>query len=278
MAAVTTVLVCALLGQTTTDEKELKEVLLPFYLQQAAAYQFALDADGKQPLELAAEPLLTWTNADRYMGAVFLWTRDGRPEVIGCIGSSRLEDGKQNVFHEFHALTVAPLPPVDVGNGLRRWAAETPGVQLRPVPGAPAPAGNERLRLTQMRALARDFHAFMKDGDDVSELRLLSQPLHRYSSPAQGVTDGAIFSYVWTKGTDPEVLLIFEARAGQSGPEWQYSLARFNWRDLWATHDDQEVWRVAETQEFWESQVLRDCYMTGVIGPFAVETLPKASP
>jgi hypothetical protein len=190
--------------------------------------------------------------------------------VIGCIGSNRLEDGRQNVFHEFHALTVAPLAPVDVGNGLRRWAAEKPGVQLKPVPGAPAPAENERLRLTQMRHLARGFHAWMKDGDDVSELRLLSQPLHRYQSPAHGVTDGAIFSYVWTKGTDPEVLLILEARAGQSGPEWQYSLARFNWRELWATHDDREVWRVAETQEFWESQVLRDCYMTGVIGPFAV--------
>jgi hypothetical protein len=276
MSAVTTLLACALLGQPTSDERELKEALLPLYRQQAEAYRFALDADGKQPLELAAEPLLTWTNADRYMGAVFLWTRDGRPEVIGCIGSNRLEDGRQNVFHEFQTLTVAPLPPVDIGSGIRRWAAEKPGVDLQPVPGALAPAANERLRLTQMRALARDFHTWMKDGEDVSELRLLSQPLHRYSSPAQGVTDGAIFSYVWTKGTDPEVLLILEARSGTSGPEWQYSLGRFNWRELWATHDDHEVWRVAETKEFWESQVLRENYTTGVIGPFAVETLPSS--
>lgn len=260
-------------GQAAGDEKELKELLVPFYQKQAAAYAFALDAGRRQPLELITTPVLTWTNAERFMGAVYLWTRDGRPEVIGCIGSERLEGGSHRVFHEFHALTVEPLPAVDVAGGIRRWAPEKPGVKLSVVPDGGVPAGSAPLRLSQMRALARDFHAWMKDHEEVSELRLLPQPLHRYGSPERGVVDGAIFSYVWTKGTDPEVLLVLECRESGGRRTWSYAFARFNWRELWASHGETEVWRVPETQEFWQSQVLRDNYMTGLTGDVAVDEL-----
>ena len=49
---------------------------------------------------------------------------------------------------------------------------------------------------------------------DLKELRLLPQPLYRYE-PNDGdspMVDGAVFGYVWTIGTDPEVLLVVEAR------------------------------------------------------------------
>jgi hypothetical protein len=271
MTLFTFLVLCVLCGQAPADEKELKELLLPFYERQARAYQFALAAEGRQPAELQTRPVLTWTNAERFMGAVYLWTRDGRPEVIGCIGSERLDSGVHRVFHEFHALTVEPIAPTDVAGGIRRWAAEKPGVTLARVPGAPEPAASEPLRLVQMRTLARGFRAWMKDGMENSELRLLPQPLHRYKGA--GVVDGAVFSYVWTKGTDPEVLLVLECREAPDGPAWHYSLARFNWRELWATHGDDEVWRVTETQEFWQSQVLRDNYVTGLAGDFAADQL-----
>jgi hypothetical protein len=69
------------------------------------------------------------------------------------------------------------------------------------------------------------------------------------------------------------VLLVLECREAPDGPAWHYSLARFNWRELWATHGDDEVWRVTETQEFWQSQVLRDNYVTGLAGDFAADQL-----
>jgi hypothetical protein len=53
----------------------------------------------------------------------------------------------------------------------------------------------------------------MKDNDGKPwELRLLPKPLYRYASRSQKVLDGALFAYVWTRGTDPEWLLLLEAR------------------------------------------------------------------
>jgi hypothetical protein len=43
------------------------------------------------------------------LGAVFIWTYQGRPEMIGSIGSRQFRPGMSRVFHEFHSLTLQPL-------------------------------------------------------------------------------------------------------------------------------------------------------------------------
>jgi len=67
-----------------------------------------------------------------------------------------------------------------------------------------------------MRNIAREFSGAMKDNNDVTELRLLTQPIVRYKAPERGVIDGAIFALVW-KGTDPEILLVLEDRNDNDG-------------------------------------------------------------
>src|SRR5262245_54651738 len=99
-------IVAVVLGQAVESETELKAVLHPFYGREAARYEFFLDDQREQRLELEKKPILTWTNAEKYMGAVYIWTYGGRPEVIGCIGSHQLPDGKCTVFHEFHSLSL----------------------------------------------------------------------------------------------------------------------------------------------------------------------------
>lgn len=224
-------------------ETEAKEILYPYYARQAAAYEFFLDPDRKQRLELRPQPLLTWTNADNYLGNVFVWTLDGRPEVIGCIGSQQKADGQCAVFHELHSLCPDVIQPVSFGEGKRVWRPAQ-GIELRDVEGAPAPADSEPRRLTQMRNLAREFTGWMPQDGDTTELRLLTQPIFRHQSPQQGVQDGAIFALVW-KGTDPDILLLLEAREVGGRPRWQYAFARFNWHELWVKRSGQEVWRVA---------------------------------
>jgi hypothetical protein len=271
----TLVVLLAVCAQVAPDEAAQKELLAPFYQRQAAAYELMLDAGGR--LELQATPLITWTNAERYMGSVFIWTLEGRPQAIGCIGSENRSDGTYVVFHEMHALSSGPLSETVVLGGGRTWAPESGGLEWQSVEGSAPPAGNERQRLRQMREIARGFDAWMKDGEDVSELRLLSQPLQRYSNPNGGIVDGAIFSYVWQKGTDPEVLLVLEAIDDGSGPRWQFGFARFNWRDLWVNRDGAEVWRVGIFDGGVSSNPLRHAYFSGVVGTFTTEQVMEGS-
>jgi hypothetical protein len=101
---------------------DLEADLKAFYVRQAAAYEFRPDTKSDERFTLERKPVLTWTNVEKYMGSVFVWTRDGRPEVIGCIGSHQNKPGVSNFFHEFHSLSQSRWPPSrwPERSGLRR--------------------------------------------------------------------------------------------------------------------------------------------------------------
>jgi hypothetical protein len=258
-----------LLAQLPIDEAALKEILYPFYAREAAAYELFRDEGHEERLEVRKQPVLTWTNAENYMGAVFIWEYKGRPEMIGCIGSHQNRPDSSNVFHELHSLSLGPLQPVKFGDGKQVWRVTRPGVEMTPVEGSPAPGDSERVRLTQMRNLAREFRGWMQDGTDVTELRLLPQPIVRYKSPELGVNDGAIFALVW-KGTDPEVLLVLEDRKLDAGRAWQSAFVRFNFRDMWVERNDKEIWRVGVSAK-------SDNYITGIVGDRSHEEMRTAA-
>ena len=78
-----------------------------------------------------------------------------------------------------------------------------------------------------MRELTRDFSASIGRKVYRHELRLLTQPLYRYEHKEGQVLDGALFAFA--EGTDPELLLLVEARQRKDQPaEWQYAPARMN--------------------------------------------------
>ena len=52
--------------------------------------------------------------------------------------------------------------------------------------------------------------------------------------------DGALFGFVYA--TDPEIILVIEARKGSAGPEWQYTTARMNSLTLRLNHKGVEAW------------------------------------
>lgn len=135
-----------------------------------------------------------------------------------------------------------------VGGGARRQpglaeplGAEGTGIELKPVPGTPTPADSPAQRGTQGRGLARNFSGrSLSDAGESWELRLLPRPLYRYEGP--DVIEGAVFALVSTAGTDPEILLLLEARKTPEGPRWLFAAARFSDMNLWLKHKDQEVW------------------------------------
>jgi len=207
----------------------------------AARYRIATDTDPLKNLVLATEPVLHWTNPLRSTaaGASFVWVADGRPEVIASLYRYTLE-GKTAEDHEFQSLATTGLKATR--DGLAVWTPRTAGVSLAPIPGAPKPAATPAERLRQMRALAHEFHAFFDAPEDRSELRLLPRPLYRYETNRPDLPDGALFAFVLT--TDPEVLLVIEARPAGGASVWHYGFARMSMVNLRAKHKDRSVWSV----------------------------------
>ena len=235
-------------GEAAPPDKQ--DAVRAEYLADAKRHVFHRDAQREQPLVLVERPVMRWTNDDDWSGDVFVWTHAGRPEVIGCILSGPGARGRP-VFHEFHLLADRPIAPVDLQTR-RRWQPAG-GLAIAPVPGAPEPAENAAGRLTQMRQMARDFSAHMEAGGSW-ELRLLPQPLYRYEEDRFGdettsVVDSALFTYVWTKGTDPELILLLECRKADGVPAWHFAPVRFSNRPLRLEHKGKEVWAADSHQE-----------------------------
>ena len=213
---------------------------IEIFKTEAAGYVVRLESRPRDKLTVEKEPALRWSNPARTGedGALFFWTLNGRPELIGTMFTYRLND-KINRKHEFHSLATGPMTAEFRGKEV--WTPRTAGVTFEPLPGAPDVATTPRQRLTQMKALARDFSASLVDAEGESfELRLLTQPLIRYEPKDKDVLDGAVFAF--SLGTDPEVLLLLEARAAGDAHQWQHGLVRFHFVDLQARYKDKEVW------------------------------------
>jgi hypothetical protein len=221
----------------------LDEKLTDRWKREAREYRIVLQTNPETVSALRDEPALRWTNPVRETddGLVWVWLSGGRPEAVACFYRAKL-GGRTIEAHEFHSLATVPLTTTLGGRTV--WTPRGPGVTPMPVPGAPRPASTPAERLRQMRALAREFKASVDLEKGGTELRLLSQPLFRYESQA----DGALFAFVLT--TDPEVVLIIDDRPGAGGHAWHYAFARMSNHSLVAKHRDLVVWGVpADTDE-----------------------------
>ncbi|MCA9064765.1 MAG: hypothetical protein KDA96_16955 [Planctomycetaceae bacterium] len=250
------------------------ELLKSHYHKHSSAYVFGSGDDQSRPFRMEEKPILTWTSTGDalWSGDVFVWTSDGRPQVIGCVGSWPIDDSTRGIFEELHSLSTQPLAETALDSSLK-WRSETAGVELKDIPDTTAPANDTRRRLSQMRRLTDRFKASMAINNGTEELRLLTQPLYRYSGESEAVIDGAIFAYVTTTGTDPEVLLLLECHKTEDKLKWVYAPARFTHRELWLTLDDSEVWRVANHQTPYNNAVITDPYLSRPTDPVSIDDL-----
>jgi hypothetical protein len=212
-------------------------------LAAAAEYEFRVGKDEtEKPLELVREPRLKWSNPTMsdVQGNVFLWTRDGRPLVVGSL--TKWFSPRSVIQHEFHSLAEGPLSAKFHGTPV--WATSEAGLTFADVPNAAAPAANEAQRGLQLKQLAREFSGTAKyrnaPGD--TELRLLPQPIHSYAVPKQGILNGGLFAFV--RGTDPEIFLLVEARGTDAATaRWRFAVARMtNMAELRLRHQNTQVW------------------------------------
>ncbi len=235
-----------LLAVAADPDDGLAKQMLPIYLKDAAEYTMAVESAPKKELELKKEPVFEWSNPVRsgvQQGIAFLWLRDGRPAALGCIFSQ--PDAKlpgRKVYHEFHALDPERLIVTRPEGVLNDWKPQA-GLERKELTDAGAPAATAAARLVQMRKLAQEFSGSEDEEEGKRwDLRLLPAPLYRYPEAKSGVVDGALFTLVSTAGTDPEVLLLIEAREEDGKLRWEYALGRFSDRSLYVQRKDKDVW------------------------------------
>lgn len=229
-------------------------------------WQIAVGAD-EAALKLEPNPILRWTNpaTGRIYGEIYVWTAGGRPETVMSL--YKAWQPAWGFAGEFHSLSQTNL--IARRDQKVAWKYDRPGFELQEMSDTPAPAENAQRRLRQMRAMAADFSAVLFDrrrnpDGERQALRLLINPAYRYAAPDGEAIDGAIFAFV--VGTDPEALLLIEARGKSNEARWNYAFARLNCDELAAYYKEREVWRVARSVYERRDQ------------PYCVMSLPDSTP
>jgi hypothetical protein len=199
------------------------------------------DAD-HAAVALQDEPLLHYSDPGGITtdATIWAWGKIGRPLALAAIFYEKLSPDTEKWSCELTALADDKLR-VESKTGWQ-WTPQKSDIELRPAPGEPAPGETLRQRARQMNELARRFsvsETFSAERTD--QLRLMPRALYRYSDNEHGVIDGAL--YAFAGGTNPEALLLVEARKTAEGAAWHFGFARLGAAQLQATLDDQLVWQ-----------------------------------
>jgi hypothetical protein len=160
-----------------------------------------------------------------------------------------------------HAVTLtAPRHVVLTIPEVGRWQPPTRKMEFQAIADAPPPDEKLAGRLQQIKEFARRFsaHEFWDPDNSRFELRVLPQPVLRYSDPAAAIQDGAAF--IIAHGTNPETILLIEAQgASFEDARWLFSLARSSHAEAHVELDGHEVWKcdrtnpsnTGPTQRYW---------------------------
>jgi len=207
--------------------------------------------DREEPARVS-ELCLRWSNPINNIqdGALAVFTFDGgRPAAIGAFH----HNGPKSWCVEFSIIASDNVRVMRSGRPF--WKPSEYVCKFKDVPDSPVPAAKATLRLVQMRQIAADFSAVVHFGFTDPEitphnLRLLSQPVYRYSE-AEEILDGGLF--IFAIGTDPDVNLLIEAYRDGRGSRYRYALAPVTLFQLDVRYKDKEVWSIERRMIFGAS-------------------------
>ncbi|HQU44178.1 MAG TPA: hypothetical protein PK867_15265 [Pirellulales bacterium] len=195
------------------------------------------DADA-DAIGLIDRPLLSFGDPARMhqRGSFWAWGRTGRPTVF----LELWQDADQPELWR-HSVTLSSAERLSLNAGPSgRWTPPQTPLETPLIADGPAPAKEEMPRLRQLKQQACRFtaHEFW----DPDKLRLLTQPVHRYSDAKMRLQDAAVF--ILAHGTNPEVVLLIEAQGeAVESSRWHYALIPTSSAELHVELDGKEVWR-----------------------------------
>jgi len=220
-------------------EEARREQQLKNMKRSAAQYAISPADDRKRLFKFNDNAVMRWSNPLVVVkdGAVYLWSDKGRPQVIMKLYTF----DNEHFSHEWQSLAENAI--IAERDGKILWSPTEPGIKFRELPNAPKPAESAAERLRQMKSLAGKFTAtytpIPRDSKPF-DLRLLIQPLSRFelNDDAKSL-DGALFAFA--NGTDPQGLLMFEARRSGEGHRYFYAFAKIATGAVNARYGEKEI-------------------------------------
>ena len=219
-------------AQTVAEDQR-----MAFMQQQAEAFTGSLDDQHK--IAAYEKPLLRWTNPHTNIrdGVLVCWIDEhGVPAAAAQICLTPNSTSEWAI--ELQSLSTKPI---ELSNGkIETWSPVGAGIQWHAIKqGFASPTPSKRL--VQMRGIARKFRGHDDFEKEENVVRLLTNPLIRYSNPKSGIVDGAMFAMV--HGTDPEILILIEARKSDDGnTTFFWALAPMTSFELRVFMDQKQIW------------------------------------
>lgn len=171
------------------------------------------------PEQFETKPIFRYTDPARNYVAAAVWKlgAKGRPKALITTELHRQFYGMPRIVYEYLSLTPERFA---VSGGDIAWRPEGTDLEFKPVPDSPAPDATPQRRLLQLKAIAKRFSGEELVGKENCELRLLPQPIDRYTPSTAERADGAIFLMQF--GTNPEAVLFIES----DGKAWNFAAGR----------------------------------------------------
>jgi hypothetical protein len=190
------------------------------------------------PLKLVTTPVLRYSDPGGITtdASIWVWGGQGRPSVMAGVFFLTQEDREPKWSCELLSLAEGAVAVYsDAG-----WSWTPEKSDLKWLTIGKAPDETDRQRLRRMKSIAERYEVTTFEGTTKSQLRLLVQPLYRYSDEKQGLLDGAIFSFA--AGTNPEALLLVECQETADAISWQAAFSRFGASQCEAKLSETVVW------------------------------------
>lgn len=203
-------------------------------------------SDGKQiQLERLPDPILRFNDdASPFKfrdGTLWVFADGKRPRVL--LSLERYED---TWGHELVSLSEGPTVSAMTKHNWK-WAPREAGLTFQRFPDAPPVEDSSEARMRRQKALARQFEVGevgSVDGDDY-QLRLMPTPVYTYEDADAGILSGGI--YIFAYGTNPETLLVIEAREDQDQQRyWHYAFNLLTAATPAARMDGNVVWQAPD--------------------------------
>ena len=202
-------------------------------------------ADAEKPAQLVEKPIFRYSDQPRRFidATMWAWTEAGRPVAFQKIEAIEYGDAGRPAALWQYCLASLSTRNVTVKWTGREFRTRSPGIEFRPLEGAPdVSVGGQRKR--QARELARNFTARIVT-DPVNkidqEMRLLTTPLFEYVDPRTKEFLGAVYGHS-TNGTNPDLLIVIEARGSEGKLAWHYGPARMTTGGITLKYNGEKVW------------------------------------
>jgi hypothetical protein len=243
-------LAIALSAIAAADDKAVRVERRAELLKQMKGLAEASDvrfADTDKPAKLVAAPVFRYDDQPRRFidATMWIWTDGVRPVACQKVEARwHFDTNKPEWGYCFTSLSpdlIAARWSKD-----RAWRSTAAGIEFQPVARADAPGTSTAARRRQAREIARGFACRMLVNprtEETAEMRLLTTPIYEYSDPDSKLLLGAVFGFEMN-GTNPDLLVLIEARGEADKLSWHFAPARMTTGGLTLKYAEKVVWEV----------------------------------